>query len=165
MRVQLALNVKNLDDAIAHYSKMFGVQPHKIREGYANFAVENPPLKLVLFERPGASERLNYLGIESFDHADVDVAEARFTKADILDSPRQRMVCCHAEQDKVYAKETDGLRWEWYVVNDEMPEIKPDTKTCCQEQEAQVAAEICCEEPATETTASVCCEAPAAKTS
>ena len=73
------------------------------------------------------------------------------------------MVCCHAEQDKVYAKETDGLRWEWYVVNDEMPEIKPDTKTCCQEQEAQ-AAEICCEEPATETTASVCCEAPAAKT-
>ena len=75
------------------------------------------------------------------------------------------MVCCHAEQDKVYAKETDGLRWEWYVVNDEMPEITPDTKTCCEEQEAQAAAEICCEEPATETIASVCCEAPAATTS
>tara|TARA_A100001037_G_scaffold118476_1_gene107953 strand:+ start:170 stop:373 length:204 start_codon:yes stop_codon:yes gene_type:complete len=51
------------------------------------------------------------------------------------------MVCCHAEQDKVYAKEIDGLRWEWYVVNDVMPEIKPDTKTCCEQQEAQAAAE------------------------
>lgn len=135
MRVQLALNVEDLDQAIAHYSKMFGASPHKIRPGYANFAIDEPPLKLVLFERPGAAERLNHLGVETFDHADVDAAEARFENADILDSPRQRMVCCHADQDKVYAKEADGLRWEWYVVNDETPEIKQDTTVCCDEPE------------------------------
>lgn len=134
MRVQLALNVENLEDAIAHYSKMFGVAPHKIRDGYANFAVENPPLKLVLFERPGAEQRLNHLGVETFDHDDVDAAETRFTKADILDGPRQRMTCCHADQDKVYAKPADGLRWEWYVVNDETPEIKSDTAVCCDDR-------------------------------
>ena len=136
MRVQLALNVENLDDAIAHYSKMFGVTPHKIRDGYANFAVENPPLKLVLFERPGAEQRLNHLGVETFDHDDVDAAETRFTKADILDGPRQRMTCCHADQDKVYAKSADGLRWEWYVVNDETPEVKSDTPACCDDRAA-----------------------------
>lgn len=149
MRVQLALNVENLDEAIAHYSKMFGVQPHKIRDGYANFAVENPPLKLVLFERPGAEQRLNHLGVETFDHADVDEAETRFTEAGILDTPRQRMVCCHADQDKVYAKEADGLRWEWYVVNDETPEIKSDTRTCCDEPAIQPAPSACCDDRAT----------------
>ena len=63
-----------------------------------------------------------------------DVSRA-FRGLYILDSPRQRMVCCHADQDKVYAKEADGLRWEWYVVNDETPEIKQDTTVCCDEPE------------------------------
>lgn len=133
MRLQLALNVEDLDAAIAHYSKMFGAEPHKIRDGYANFAIEEPPLKLVLFERPGADERLNHLGVEVFDAADVDAAETRFRDAGILETPRTNMVCCHAEQDKVYAKAADGLRWEWYVVNDEEPERKQDDPACCPE--------------------------------
>ena len=64
-RIQLALNVDDVPAAIAFYEKMFGVPPHKVRDGYANFAIENPPLKLVLIEKPGATERLNHLGVEA----------------------------------------------------------------------------------------------------
>ena len=72
MRLQLALNVKNLDSAIAYYSKMFDAEPHKIRKGYANFAIDKPALKLVLFENPDAEEHLNHLGVELFDSSDIE---------------------------------------------------------------------------------------------
>ena len=71
MRLQLALNVDDLEKAIDFYSKLFGIEPNKIKPGYANFAIDRPPLKLVLFENPDATDRLNHLGVEVFEAADV----------------------------------------------------------------------------------------------
>ena len=76
MRLQLALNVRDLNEAVEYYSKLFAVKPHKLRDGYANFAIDTPPLKLVLFENPEAEERLNHLGVEVFDEAEVASAAA-----------------------------------------------------------------------------------------
>ena len=83
MRVQLALNVRDIDEAVAYYSKIFHTQPHKRRPGYANFAINEPPLKLVLFENPDADERLNHLGVEVFDPDRIPEAEARLTEAGV----------------------------------------------------------------------------------
>jgi catechol 2,3-dioxygenase-like lactoylglutathione lyase family enzyme len=77
MRLQLALNVRNIEEAVAYYSKLFGVQPHKERPGYANFAIDHPPLKLVLFENPHAAERINHLGVEVFAPEEVEAAFQR----------------------------------------------------------------------------------------
>ena len=81
MRLQLALNVRNLEEAIDFYGKFFNAKPHKIRKGYANFAIESPPLKLVLMENPRAEGRLNHLGVEVYEQAEVDRAQQRFRKA------------------------------------------------------------------------------------
>jgi catechol 2,3-dioxygenase-like lactoylglutathione lyase family enzyme len=120
MRLQLALNVRNLDEAIDFYSKMFGAPVHKRRPGYANFALENPPLKLVLFENPDAPERLNHLGVEVFDDADVRDATARLAAAGVAHRVEQK-TCCYARQNKVWAHEPEGLRWEWYRVLEDSP--------------------------------------------
>ena len=129
MRLQLALNVRDLDEAVAYYSKMFGVEPHKRRPGYANFAIDAPPLKLVLFENPRATERLNHLGVEVFDDAEVATAMRRLDAAGILADVERETTCCHATQDKVWSHEPDGLRWEWYRITDDDPtgdaEAKP----------------------------------------
>ena len=85
MRVQLALNVDNLEQAITYYSKLFGAEPHKVRDGYANFALETPPLKLVLFENPGAEERINHLGIEVDEVEQIPTAQARLASAEVLE--------------------------------------------------------------------------------
>ena len=133
MRLQLALNVENLDQSIAYYSKMFGEAPHKTRKGYANFAIDNPALKLVLFENPQASERLNHLGVEMFDAADIEKTARRFEDAGILKSVQTASVCCHADQDKVWTEELQGLSWEWYVINDDSPDLAAnhDASRCC----------------------------------
>ena len=120
MRVQLALNVDDLDEAIAFYSKAFGVDVHKRRPGYANFEIDAPPLKLVLFENPGAA-RLNHLGVEVFDDALVAEAGARLREADLKTETKNGEVCCHAEQNKVEVHDPQGLRWEWYRVTDDAP--------------------------------------------
>ena len=116
MRLQLALNVRNLDAAVDFYSKMFGIAPAKLRPGYANFAIDEPPLKLVLFESPDAPERLNHLGVEVFDDEDVGDARERVTQGGIRHVDQSDTTCCHARQNKVWAREPDGLRWEWYRV-------------------------------------------------
>ena len=121
MRLQLALNVKNLDSAIAYYSKMFDSEPHKIRKGYANFAIDNPALKLVLFENPDADEHLNHLGVELFDSSDIEKTSKRFEDAGILGSVHTESVCCHAGQDKVWTKDETDLSWEWYIIKDDNP--------------------------------------------
>ena len=133
MRLQLALNVENLDQSVAYYSKMFGTEPHKIREGYANFAIESPALKLVLFENPQADERLNHVGVEMFHAEDIGKVARRFEQADILKSVQTDTVCCHADQDKVWTKEPQGLSWEWYVINDDAPDLEAehDASMCC----------------------------------
>ncbi len=116
MRLQLALNVENLDEAVEYYSKLFGTEVNKHKPGYANFAIEEPPLKLVLFEYPGATERLNHLGVETFEQDDVDAAIERFTEADIKAEEENESTCCFAKQNKVWSRDPQGMRWEWYRV-------------------------------------------------
>ena len=135
MRIQLALNVNDLGEAISYYSKLFGVRPHKIREGYANFAIESPPLKLVLFENPEARERLNHLGVEVFDANEIAAARNRLSDAKILDEVQVNHTCCHATQDKLWSKEPQGLRWEWYRITDDAPGRPAEPSACCGEQE------------------------------
>lgn len=129
MRIQLALNVRDIDEAVDYYGRLFGALPHKRRPGYANFALDKPPLKLVLFENPDARERINHLGVEVFDAAHVREAGARLEAADILTEREEQAVCCHAEQTKVWSDEPQGLRWEWYVITDDAPEVV-SAQTC-----------------------------------
>ena len=116
MRLQLALNVRDLDEAVDFYSKLFDTPPHKTRPGYANFAIERPPLKLVLFEAPDADERLNHLGVEVFAQEDVAAATERLRAAGLADLVEDETTCCFATADKVWAQEPQGLRWEFYRV-------------------------------------------------
>lgn len=133
-RVQLALNVADLEGAIAFYSAMFGVEPHKRRPGYANFVVDVPPLKLVLIEVPesdrghGAVGALNHLGVEVFDVADVAGARARLSEAGLATFDENDTTCCYALQDKVWVHDPHGAPWEVYVVKDENPaDARPAT--------------------------------------
>ena len=116
MRVQLALNVENLEEAIDFYSKLFNVKVNKRKPGYANFSVEEPPLKLVLFENTNADERLNHLGVEVFHDSDVQAATDRLKAADLADSVEDEQTCCYATQNKVWAIDPQGLRWEYYRI-------------------------------------------------
>ncbi len=134
MRLQLALNVRDLDAAVDFYSKLFGVEVNKRKPGYANFAIDEPPLKLVLFELPDAPERLNHLGVEVFDGEEVTRATERLNAAGMADLVEDQTTCCYARADKVWAQEPDGLRWEWYRVladsesfrGEEEPAARPD---------------------------------------
>ncbi len=116
MRLQLAINVSDLDAAVDFYAKMFGAEPNKRKPGYANFAIDQPPLKLVLFEIPGAEERLNHLGVEVFEDEQVGAATQRLRDAGLEHFVEDEKTCCYAKADKVWATEPDGLRWEWYRV-------------------------------------------------
>lgn len=116
MRLQLALNVRDIEEAVSFYSKLFGVEPHKRKPGYANFAIDAPPLKLVLFEQPEASDRLNHLGVEVFEDDQVTSATDRLRAAGLADLVEDETTCCYAKANKVWAQEPQGLRWEWYRV-------------------------------------------------
>ena len=116
MRIQLALNVKDLDQAIAFYSKLFDVEVNKRKPGYANFAIDTPPLKLVLNERPDAPERLDHLGVELFSEQELTATAERLGAAGMIALEEQDTTCCYANADKVWATEPDGLQWEWYRV-------------------------------------------------
>ncbi len=133
MRLQLALNVDDLETAIEFYKGIFAVDVHKREPGYANFVVENPPLKLVLFEAPEAEGRLNHLGVEVFDDADVAAAGKRLEAAHLAFAADPEQVCCYAKQNKVQTTDPQGLMWEWYRVLDESPgeEAGRDSKVCC----------------------------------
>ena len=113
-RVQLALNVPDIDAAVAFYSKLFATEPHKRKPGYANFAIADPPLKLVLFENTSADSRLNHLGVEVFSTDDVAAAQARLT-SEGLTPIEENGTCCFAKQDKVWVDGPDGT-WEIYTV-------------------------------------------------
>ncbi len=116
MRLQLALNVENLEEAVEFYSKLFDAPVNKRKPGYANFAIDEPPLKLVLFENPGASERLNHLGVEVFGDEDVLAATDRLKAAGMADQVEDQTTCCYAKADKVWSLDPQGMRWEWYRV-------------------------------------------------
>jgi catechol 2,3-dioxygenase-like lactoylglutathione lyase family enzyme len=116
-RVQLALDVEDVDAAVEFYSALLGVPPAKRRPGYANFAVADPPLKLVLLENRGRGGRLNHLGIEVDDVDAVDSAQARLAEAGLASVDERDTTCCYARQDKLWVEGApDGERWEIYTV-------------------------------------------------
>jgi catechol 2,3-dioxygenase-like lactoylglutathione lyase family enzyme len=116
-RVQLALNVADIDEAVAFYSKLLGAEPAKIRPGYANFAIEDPPLKLVLIESDAASAgSLNHLGIEVESSAAVASAQARLLHLGLPTATEDQVSCCYAIQDKVWVDGPGGEPWEIYAV-------------------------------------------------
>lgn len=115
-RAQLALNVDDLDTAIAFYSKLFDTAPAKVKPGYANFAIADPPLKLVLIENPGNGGTLNHLGIEVDSSDQVHAEIARLTDEGMFTEEEIGTACCFATQDKVWVTGPAGEKWEVYTV-------------------------------------------------
>jgi catechol 2,3-dioxygenase-like lactoylglutathione lyase family enzyme len=131
-RVQLALRVSDLEGSIAFYSKLFGTEPAKRRPGYANFAIAEPPLKLVLLEGDGEGEgvptRLDHLGVEVERTADVAAATARLAETGLDTAEEENVSCCYAVQDKVWVTGPGRERWEVYtVLGDVLPELEGRT--------------------------------------
>jgi catechol 2,3-dioxygenase-like lactoylglutathione lyase family enzyme len=116
-RVQLALNVNDIDEAVSFYTKLFGTEPAKRRPGYANFAITEPPLKLVLLENPGQGGSLNHLGVEVPDTDAVDAEQTRLAGAGLAAIDERDTTCCYARQDKFWVTGApSGERWEIYTV-------------------------------------------------
>lgn len=115
MRLQLALNVDDLDESIEFYRRMFNTEPVKVRDGYANFAIAEPPLKLVLFAGAGPGGTINHLGVETSTADEVVSAEARLTDSGLETTGVDDTMCCYADKTETWLDGPDGLRWEWYV--------------------------------------------------
>jgi catechol 2,3-dioxygenase-like lactoylglutathione lyase family enzyme len=115
-RVQLALNVDDIDQAVEFYSRLFATEPAKTRPGYANFAILEPPLKLVLLENPGKGGTLNHLGVEVETTEQVSAATARLAGEGLATVTEDEVTCCYAVQDKVWVDDPDGAPWEIYTV-------------------------------------------------
>lgn len=154
-RVQLALNVDDLDAAVSFYSKLFATEPAKLRDGYANFAVESPPLKLVLFEQPGKGGTINHLGVEVETTEEVGAAQTRLALGGLSTATEEGVACCYARQDKVWVDAPSGESWEIYTVLEdvEMPggqlrTVDPETgASCCAVVEGDtvnVGSSSCC---------------------
>jgi catechol 2,3-dioxygenase-like lactoylglutathione lyase family enzyme len=121
-RIQLALNVDNLDESIAFYTKLFGTEPAKVRPGYANFAIAEPPLKLILMENPGQGGGLNHLGVEVADTDAVDAEQTRLAEVGLASVDERDTTCCYAKQDKFWVQGApNGERWEIYTVLEDSP--------------------------------------------
>ena len=116
-RVQLSINVSDFDAAVAFYSRLFGAVPAKLRPGYANFALDDPPLKPVL-NSPGNGPggTINHLGVEVASTGDVERAEGRLAAEGLAAEPEPGATCCYALQDKVWVRDPDGVAWEYYTV-------------------------------------------------
>lgn len=115
-RMQLALNVDDLDEAVTFYSKLFNTAPAKLKEGYANFAIAEPPLKLVLLENPGRGGTINHLGVEVESSDQVHAEIARLTSEGLFTDEEIGTTCCFATQDKVWVNGPAGEKWEIYTV-------------------------------------------------
>jgi catechol 2,3-dioxygenase-like lactoylglutathione lyase family enzyme len=136
MRLQLAIDVSDLDEAIDFYSKMFATEPAKVKPGYANFAIEQPPLKLVLFENAAGGGTINHLGVEVETAAEVSAAEARLSGDGIETTGVDDTICCFAEKTETWVTGPDDTRWEWYVKTGEADQLEntvvsSDGKPCC----------------------------------
>jgi catechol 2,3-dioxygenase-like lactoylglutathione lyase family enzyme len=147
-RVQLALNVADIDSAVEFYSKLFGAEPAKRQPGYANFAIADPPLKLVLMENAEAREHgvagaLNHLGVEVATPDEVAAASVRLSGAGLATETQDHTTCCYAVQDKVWVEDPSGAPWEIYAVLADTPAetgIAGDGSCCVPE----VGSRICC---------------------
>jgi hypothetical protein len=135
-RIQLALNVPDIEAAVAHYTKLFATEPNKRKPGYANFAIADPPLKLVLFENAGAESRLNHLGVEVMSTDEVAAHQARLT-AGGLETVEENGTCCFAKQEKLWVDGPDGA-WEIYAVLEDADDfglssahVEGEDSLCC----------------------------------
>lgn len=148
-RIQLALNVNDMEAAVQFYSTLFNTPPAKQRPGYANFAVENPPVKLVLFENPEATGTLNHLGVERASMEEVQTEADRLEAAGLSLDVEGDVVCCYARQDKHWVTGPDGQRWENYVVlADAHPELEGRSGADLSPLDgAQAAGTGCCSAP------------------
>jgi catechol 2,3-dioxygenase-like lactoylglutathione lyase family enzyme len=121
-RIQLAINVNDLEESIGFYSKLFGTEPAKVKPGYANFAIADPPLKLILMESPGKGGSLNHLGVEVPGTDAVDAEQRRLAEAGLASIDERDTTCCYARQDKFWVEGApDGERWEIYTVLEDSP--------------------------------------------
>ena len=154
-RVQLALNVDDIEESIAFYAKLFNTGPAKVRPGYANFAIAEPPLKLVLLENPGQGGSLNHLGVEVPDVDTVDAEQTRLADVGFASIDERGTTCCYAKQDKFWVEGApNGERWEIYTVLADSPtffaEQPADGPACCRTdraeavEESAAAGERCC---------------------
>lgn len=159
LKVHLALNVRNVEKSIDFYRTMLGIEPSKVRTGYAKFDVQNPPLNLTLnevaFNERGA---LSHLGIQVASTADVLAMRERWADAGLVTRDEMQTNCCYATQDKTWVRDPDGNEWEAFVVlQDNLPETAPCE---CGEKVAEVDRKS----EAAVTVASATCCAPAAPT-
>ena len=133
-RVQLALNVSNIDEAVAFYSKLFNTEVNKRKPGYANFAIDEPPLKLVLIEGEGGGT-LNHLGVEVATAEEVVAAEGRLSADGINTTGVGDTTCCYALKTETWVTDPDGAPWEWYVKTGDADQltnqIGDDTSASC----------------------------------
>jgi catechol 2,3-dioxygenase-like lactoylglutathione lyase family enzyme len=154
-RVQLALNVSDLDAAIEFYAKLFSSPPAKVRPGYANFAIADPPLKLVLIEShddrgSGLSAALNHLGVEMETLEAVTESHGRLVAGGLATTEEHEVTCCYAVQDKVWVEDPDGAPWEIYTVLGDAPaEVGScgDVESICCQLQTQIApapTSACC---------------------
>lgn len=132
-RVQLAINVDDIDAAVEFYSQLFGATPHKRRAGYANFALTEPALKLVLIENPGHGGSLNHLGVEVGSTEEVVAATTRLAQTGLDTLVEDATTCCYAVQDKVWVTGPGGERWEVYTILDDAPAADKASaaESCC----------------------------------
>jgi catechol 2,3-dioxygenase-like lactoylglutathione lyase family enzyme len=149
-RIQLALNVSDLDAAVEFYSKLFATEPAKRRPGYANFAVTAPPLKLVLIEGRGQGGTLNHLGIEVGSTDQVVAAQHRLSAEGLPTAAEDQVACCYAMQDKVWVDAPDGEPWEIYTVLADVEHpagglrtVDPGTDSSCCASASESAARCC----------------------
>ncbi|WP_439427022.1 ArsI/CadI family heavy metal resistance metalloenzyme [Micromonospora sp. LA-10] len=143
-RVQLALRVSDLEGSVAFYSKLFGVEPAKRRPGYANFAVENPPLKLVLLEgEPGLPTVMDHLGVEVATTEEVTAATNRLTESGLITLEENDTECCYALQDKVWVRGPGDEPWEVYTVKADSPQREKVVESaCCASNAAEQPAAV-----------------------
>jgi catechol 2,3-dioxygenase-like lactoylglutathione lyase family enzyme len=143
-RVQLALRVADLDASVAFYSKLFGAEPAKRHPGYANFAIAEPPLKLVLIEgTPGEATRMDHLGVEVETTEEVTAATARLSAEGLATATEQDTACCYAVQDKVWVTGPGAEPWEVYVVKGDSGILGEDTTSvCCAPGSSDIAAPV-----------------------
>ena len=132
-RIQLALNVDDLDASVAYYSKLFGTPPAKLRPHYANFAIVEPPLKLVLIENPGAGGGLNHLGVEVSSTDAVDAEQRRLALAGLTSVDERNTECCYATQDKFWVEFfNDTATTEIYTVLGDSTQACAPGSVCCE---------------------------------
>lgn len=169
LKAHLALNVKNFDESLTFYRKMLGIEPSKVRAGYAKFDVRNPPLNLTLNQHSFADRgALSHLGIQVAGTSDVLAMRQKWKEVGLLTRDEMQTSCCYALQDKTWVRDPDGNEWEVFVVlEDNLPETSPcecGTKHEAETRKVDEIASACCAEPspvgitnASDISTSTCC--------